>query len=340
VIRSTNYKQNFIAESYFEGSDLDKRIETIVNEVSKETGFLADGQSKTSAWWGSKIIGAFHCSGRYQGKAVVLKVQGVKPNTSEIEMIRSFDKQNQSKLIRPPKLYATIPWSDDKRYEALILEGVGEKKIVNVPTNSDEIKRYFETFREYREKCRNSPWLLKPDKSIGEMIKVRFEKWKQSSSEIYPNHPFKESGDRRLIDRVIKILVKKYGGVEWEFQHGHLSDSDLYGVEGGQIVVLSNLYWSWRAPYYDAIFAYHWHIYHLSDINDMSPELIEEQRKLWLDKIFELFGKDNHLLKLALLERAVAGLNLDALSVDIKNTIAKYLIDKTRSSVEELMKTI
>ena len=69
-------------------------------------------------------------------------------------------------------------------------------------------------------------------------------------------------------------------------------------------------------------------------------EKIEEQRKLWLDKIFELFGKDNRLLKLALLERAVAGLNLDALSLDPKVPIAKYLVEKTRSNVVELMEII
>ena len=172
------------------------------------------------------------------------------------------------------------------------------------------------------------------------MIKIRFEKWRKSSWEIYPNHPLRKKGDVKLIDRVIKILTDKYQGVEWEFQHGHLSDSDFYEVPDGQIVVLSNLYWSWRAPFYDAVFAYHWHIYHLADIKDISLEKIEEQRKLWLDKIFELFGKDNRLLKLALLERAVAGLNLDALSLDPKVPIAKYLVEKTRSNVVELMEII
>jgi hypothetical protein len=332
--------QNFIAESFLQGSDLNKRIGKIIKEISQETGFIADGQTQTSGWWGSKIIGAFHRHGKYQGKAAVLKVQGIKPNTSEIEMIKSFEAQNKSQIIRPPKLYATIPWSDEKRYEALIMEDVGDKKVIDAPTNSDEVKRFFRIFKEYREKCRNCPWLERPGISIGEMIKTRFEKWKKSSLEIYPDHPFRNSDDMQLIDQVIKFLVEKYSGIEWEFQHGHLSDSDLYIEANGQIAVLSNLYWSWRAPFYDAVFAYHWFIYHLADMKEITPEEIEKQRKLWLDKIYELFGKDKGLLKLALLERAIAGLNLDALSVDIKSPVASYLIERTRKNVISLMEEI
>ena len=333
-------KQNYIAESFLQGSDLDKRFDQIILEISNETGFNPSGIISTSNWWGSKTFGAFHCWGKFQNKRAVLKVQGVKPETSEVEMIESFEAQNQSRIIRPPKLYAVIPWSDERKYEALIMEDVGDKKILNEPTNGKEVKRFFETFREYREKCRNKPWLVRPDMSIGEIIRTRFEKWRKSSYEIYPDHPLRRTHDAKLIDQAIGILAEKYRGVDWEFQHGHLSDGDVFEVSGGQVVVLSNLYWSWRAPCYDAIFAYHWFIYHLSEIDGILPEKIEKQKNLWLEEIFRLFGRHNQLLKLALLERAVAGLNLDALSMNPNVPIAKYLVEKTRTDVEELMGTI
>jgi len=335
-----NKSQNYIAEGFLQGLDLDKRFDQIISEISDEIGFIPSGMISTSNWWGSKIFGAFHCWGKFQNKRAVLKVQGVKPETSEIEMIGLFNAQNKSQLIRPPKLYTTIPWSNEKRYEALIMEDVGDKKILNEPTNNKEVKRFFKIFLEYREKCRNKPWLKKPDESIGEMIRTRFEKWRKSSWEIYPNHPLRKKGDVKLIDQAIEILAEKYHGVEWEFQHGHLSDGDLYEISDGQIVVLSNLYWSWRAPFYDAIFAYHWFIYHLVEIDGITPEKIERQRELWLKEIFRLFGKNNRLLRLALLERAAAGLNLDALSVDPKLPIAKYLVEKTRKEVRYLIDEI
>jgi hypothetical protein len=335
-----NKSQNYIAEGFLQGSDLDQRFDQIISEITDETGFILNGTVSTSNWWGSKTFGAFHCWGKFQNKRAVLKVQGVKPETSEIEMIGLFNAQNKSQLIRAPKLYLTIPWSNEKRYEVLVMEDVGDKKILNEPTNNKEIKRFFEIYSEYRKKCRNKPWLLKPGMSIGKMIKARFEKWRKSSLEIYPDHPLRRKDDVKLINRAIEILIEKYRGVEWEFQHGHLSDGDLYKVSGGQIVVLSNLYWSWRAPFYDAIFAYHWFIYHLVEISGITPEKIEGQKKMWLNEIFRLFGKNNILLKLALLERAVAGLNLDALSLNPDFPIAKYLVEKTRTNVMDLIDEI
>jgi hypothetical protein len=70
----------------------------------------------------------------------------------------------------------------------------------------------------------------------------------------------------------------------------------------------------------------------------MSPENIESQRDLWLDKIYELAQApgDIRLIRLALLERAAAGLNLDALSLDPNKPITTYLIKSTRTLVSKL----
>jgi len=43
------------------------------------------------------------------------------------------------------------------------------------------------------------------------------------------------------------------------------------------------------------------------------------------------------LLRLALLERATAGLNLDALSIDPKKPITEYLICQTRENLQMLL---
>lgn len=334
--------QNLISENVFKESDLAEREREVVGEISQETGFRPLKLLGRSSWWGSKHIGAFHYSGEFEGKPATLKVQGVKPTTSEIYMIESFAAQNKSKVIRPPLLYKTLPWDKNKRYEALVMESVGKTKVISVPTNRDEINRFYKLFNEYRKKCRNDPWLEKPFETIAAYTKANFKKWRKASFEIYPKHPLRKAEDKNLIDEAVAILEKGYEGVEWDFQHAHLSDSDLYKA-GDQIVVLSNLYWSWRAPFYDAIFCYHWFMYHLADV-DISPEKVEEQRTLWLDTIHNLFqvqGVENQrLLNLALLERAAAGLNLDALSVKTDKPLAKYLVDSTRIILKNLIEEI
>ena len=83
---------------------------------------MPDKLVSRSAWWGSSEIGAFHYAGEFEGKKAVIKIQGVKPSLSEIYMIDSFTQTNESKIIRPPYLYTHLPWDDQKRYEALVLE--------------------------------------------------------------------------------------------------------------------------------------------------------------------------------------------------------------------------
>lgn len=327
-------KQNTISHGLFDKTNLADRIESIVSELSKTSGFLPIKLISKSAWWGSKEIGAFHYSGKYNGKNVVLKVQGVKPNTSEVLMINSFEKQNKSKIIRPPKIFWSQGWNDEKKYEAFILEQVKSNSIVSVPTNQEEVTKFFKIFDEYRINCLRKAWLQKPSMDIGSNNNEQFNKWREASFKIYPHHELREDSDQLLIDKAINKLKKGYQKVDWEFQHGHLSDGDFYEDEKGRIVVLSNLYWSWRAPYYDLIFAYHWFMYHLSNIDKISEKNVEEQRQLWLEEINKR-ASNKELLELALLERAAAGLNLDALSMNPKKAISKYLVNKTRDFIKK-----
>src|SRR3989344_4771081 len=333
--------QNKISHLFLKGSDLAEREKEILADVSKRTGFAPKKLMDRSSWWTSEEIGAFRYVGEYRGKKAVLKIQGVKPNTSEIYMIKSFQKANKSKILRPPHLYYFLPWDDEKRYEALILEFINGEKIVNCPTNGKELDEFFNLYREYKKNCCHSPWVDKPTFSLSEEIKINFAKWRKARLKLYLVHSFFRKEDEELIDKAISVLTKGYEGIKPRFQHGHFSANDLYKTKNGEVVILSNLYWSWKPPFYDAVFGQHWFIYHLSKLDNINPELIENQRSLWLSEINSLAKteKDKKLLNLALLERAAAGLNLDALSVDPKNPVAKYLVEATRKQVHELIKS-
>lgn len=331
--------QNKISHLFLQGSDLADREKETLKDACKRTGFIPERLMNRSSWWTSKEIGAFRYFGVYKGKKAVLKIQGVKPNMSEAYMINAFKKANKSKIIRPPILYAFLTWDEEKRYEALILEFVDGSIVVNSPTNEKELEDFFNLYSEYRKTCCLDPWIDKPKKSLSEEVKINFEKWKQASQRLYPTHPLREKQDDKLIYQAVDLLVKGYEGVEPIFQHGHFSASDLYRTRNGEVVILSNLYWSWKPPFYDAVFGQHWFVYHLAEIPNINPRLVESQRNLWFSKINSLAttSQDKRLLNLALLERAAAGLNLDALSIDPKNPIAKYLVGTTRKQVKEFL---
>ena len=136
-------EQNVISEKVLKKSDLKQRVGQIVEEVAQETKFEPERLLSESGWWGSEQIGAFHFKGRWQERPAVLKVQGNKPETSEIYMIKSFEEANQSDWIRPPEIYESLPWDDSKEYEALILEDAGDERVVSLPTNREEIDEFF-----------------------------------------------------------------------------------------------------------------------------------------------------------------------------------------------------
>jgi len=333
------YKQNEISQSYLKNkkSDLAIREKKILNEISSKLGFIPQKSGSRSRWWTSKAIGAFTYQGIYEGKKAIIKIQGVKPITSEINLIKSFEKNNQSKIIRPPYLYAYSKWDEKLNYEALVLEDVGHKKVINSPTQKDEIAEFFKIYYEYKNNCLVNPWTLKPKESLSEMTKNSFDSWKKITLDLFPNHPLRQAMDLELINKSIKLLVFNYQNIEPEFMHGHFSANDLIKV-GNEITLRSNLYWSWRNPFRDAVFAYHWFFYYLSSVENITEKQVEEQKSMWLNIFYEIPKNKNEvkLIKLALLERATAGLNLDALSIDPKKKISAYLVSQTRKDVIKL----
>lgn len=332
-----NKKQNEISYIYLRGSDLSQREQEVLKDACEKLRFIPKKITGRSNWWGSKEIWAFFASGMYKNKPAVLKIQGVKPSVSETYMIKSFEKANKSKVIRSPHLYAYLSWNGEKRYEALVLESV-EKRIVQTPTNKEQLDIFFKAYEEYHKNCLGNPWLKKPKYTIPQRISDNFKVWRRASFKLYPTHALREIYDKKLIDKAIEILKKGYQNVDFEFEHGHFSERDLY-QKGPDIVLLSNLYWGWKPPLYDAVFGMHWFMYRLADVKGITLEIIEEQRNLWLSKIESLLRvkANQKFYKLALLERTAAGLNLDALSVDFNRPIAKYLINTTREQINQLL---
>jgi hypothetical protein len=136
-------------------------------------------------------------------------------------------------------------------------------------------------------------------------------------------------------------LTKAWQQEKPEFMHGHFSAEDLIKYKN-QVVLFSNLFWKWKNPFADAVFAYHWFIYSLAKVKDITPEKINAQQKLWLKTIFsvpEIANKKRNkvLVKAALLERAIAGLLVDAFAyIDKENPAAEWLVAFTRKNVKQL----
>ncbi len=330
-----------LQKAYEEGADMSVREKEILDDIVTKTGFTPKEVIWRSSYWGTNKIGAVHYLGEFESQSAVLKIQGVKPEISEIFMIRQFATQNRSKIIRPPKILSTLTWSDSAGYEALIMEYVTGKKVLESKKLQikDNIQVFLRHYLEYRQNCLpKKPWLPKPRQSNwGETV----DKLITTSQKAYPDHPFRQVGDFELVRKVGQLLVGIYSRVSLEFVCGHFSVEDLI-YQGNQVVLFSNLFWKWKYPFYDAVFGYHWFMYELGNIDEITPDQVEQQRELWLSQLLDLpwVRESPHNLRLAkaaLLERAIAGLIIDSFLVDKNKPIAKYLTDSTRNQIKKLV---
>ncbi len=330
--------ENLLEASFRDISDLRERETQLLKDIEESLGFHPTELLSRSQWWGSEVIGAFMYAGIYNGQDAVVKVQGMKPQTSEITMLEGF-AANQSAVVRPPRLLAAKPWDDQRRYEALVIERLTGPKLISRPTNAGEVREFFAMYSDYRQHCRNHPWLTEPKQSLPAMIVRNLDGWQNASHKLYPNHPYRQPGDKSIIQKAAGLLQKGYGDVKPEFQHKHISSDDVFKV-GEQYVLTSNFMWGWGAPYNDAVFAYHWFPYIIGNhVDGLASEDIHSQKDIWLNQIHQLpqSDSDEKMLTLALLERQLAGLVIDSLTIPLEKPLAKFLVDSTRQEVEELI---
>lgn len=316
----------------------------ILDDIISKTGFSSREVIWRSSYWNTKQVGAVLYKGEYEGQPAVLKIQGVKPETSEIYMIEQFTAQNRSKIIRPPHLLFTIPWNDESQYEALITEFAQGKKVLKSQQlqSAENIATFLQMYQEYRANCLPlSPWLEKPDRFD---VKEAVTNYLKQSHKAYPTDPRRKESDDKLVIEATDTLEREYKNVPVEFLHGHFSVEDLI-YQGDEVVLFSNLFWKWSYPYYDAVLGYHWFIYELNHVKGITPKQVEEQRKLWLNALFNLpqvKGSEANirLMKASLLERAVAGVILDSFLVDKDNPIAEYLTESSREQVRSFLEVL
>jgi hypothetical protein len=257
-------------------------------------------------------------------------------------MIQELSKVNTSKKVRAPELYDWMEWSDDRGYELLIMEYVSGRKLVGKPDTADQIKDFFDFLHEYQSHCINNPWLEAPIPSISETIRKSFLDWRTASDRLFPEHKLRESGDDRLINKAIKILMHGYEGVGFEFMHGHLSVNDVVVLDR-ELVMLSNLYWSWRVPFYDAVFAYHWNLLELAGIESVKTSDVDRSRAWWMremEKHVKAKSDDGlRLWQLALLERATVAITIDGLMMK-PTKLARYVMELRRREAWDLIKVL
>ncbi len=317
-------------EDFFKNIDLSGRKEKILKQIAERIDFKPDNKQIWESRYWHKGVGAFNLSGTFTDKngkkyKAILKVQGSKPKISEPEIIEKFNQQNKSKLIKLPRVLFSLPWSDKLGFEVYVFEKVEANFIIkpHEPASKESLEEFFQAYREYKDRALQKPFLPKP-KNLPSYIE-KFKKWRT----IRLDNPLKSyitpEEDKKLLkfaEFISKILQEK----TFEFQHGHLSVYDIK-KKGEKYYLFSNLFWGYYYPLYDSIFAFEWFILGLAHL---PSKTIEKQIDLWLTTIKDALQKSQYVKKtygkkflkyhyIGIVERLIAGLNLDILCVKKEN---------------------
>lgn len=342
------WQQSDVTEMRTQGIDLGPRWQSILEEIVSKTGFSPDRELlRKSEWWKTGKIGAVHCPGFIdeggEKLRTVLKIQGTKPPTSEAIMIEAFQRQNRSKLIRSPKVFVYLSWDEEKQYEAIIMEEVcGKPVMTHHPATDNELDTFFDLYEEYRGNCRGKPWVVRPESwSYKEQVK----RWRAAVEHQAKDDPLRLSEDEDLAEQGIRIIEKNLSASDLEFVHGHFQPGDLIPDGKDRVVLFSNLFWSWRIPFYDAVFGYHWWMLGMEHADNLATEILGKERRRWVDKIFNLSeikenSKNILLVNLALLERAVPALMVDRYMLDFTNPQTSLITENTRKELKRLIEEL
>ena len=304
---------NKIIEKYFTQDDFSQREADVLAQVTAETGFVVEKEIFRGMIYDKSKVGSLIYKGTLNDKPAVLKLQGLKPEVDEGEIVRRFIDQNQSKLVRVPAFYAHKVWTEERGYGYLITEYLDVPKIFEMPfASAEQMQDFTRFYQEYRTSALTRSWIEPETKDSLAFTVRRVDHWRKISE--HKKRLNLEDYTPYLV-RYYPLAVKHLPSIPMVFCHGHLTANDIYHLPDGSFVVLSNLFWSYRPQWYDLAFNIWNCLMHIRDTNYTFEQLLRYVEK-WLsayrdipvvqqDKDFE------RKMNILLLERTMGAILVD-----------------------------
>jgi hypothetical protein len=334
-----------IVEKYFTQNDFSKREKEVLEIATSKTGFIPQVVLFKGMIFDPDKIGSIIYKGIYKGKPAVLKLQGLHPETDEVDILIGFKKQNKSKIVRLPDLYEYQKWNEKDGFGFLVTEYVPYPKIHEMPfPNNEQIKLFCDFYQEYKTKCLNSPFVITDEVNNAKTFVIkRAETWKKISDY---KKVLEKTISREEIEKIVNIyksFMSKHMESKMELMHGHLSSKDIL-YNGKEFVLLSNLYWTYRPELYDLMFNLHWCLEAINDEKFTLDRYVKFVKK-WFKYFYQIpFVKaDDQAIKnihLMLLERTMGAILIDTGSRNEISMADKHLLTIQIDFFNELIKRI
>jgi hypothetical protein len=204
------------------------------------------GEVRRADWIGSLVY-----EGDFQGRDAILKIQGLKPEKEEPQIMARFMAQNKSSIIRAAKIYWHQPWNKKDKFGAFIMEKARSPQIFKYPYASKMQKILFRNFYdEFHIKALKEPWEKVP---VDERTNIQFfQKRIKRLVEERPDIKLPRE-DKERIKQFSDFVDKKIKESVTIFTHGHLGADDIH-FNGKEYIIMSNLAWGYKPECYDLVF--------------------------------------------------------------------------------------
>ncbi len=269
---------NKITEKYFDHRSHGQEA-AIFKKVAAGSGFAPGKEIFRGRIYDKDKIGSLIHEGVYRGRPAVLKLQFLRPELDELDMIGSFNGQNRSGSVRLPVIYEGKRWDAKTGFGYLLMERIEAPPIYKNPLASrEEMEKFLRFYEEYKSKALNKPFFPPSD---GERSSLVFTVLRVSNWARIADSKGELTGEKvRRLEIFFGLADKHLPTIKMRFVHGHLSPDDIFALPSGEFVLMSNLFWSYRPEYYDAAFHLWWSLKSLQDLA-MTPQKVISYIEAW-----------------------------------------------------------
>lgn len=289
---------------------------SMLRQVKEETGFVPEKNLYTHWEFFDKMRIRDKVYEGYdgEGRLSILKLEGIKVNINEIDMIRAFENQNKSTLIRAPKVYFAKKWSAKTGYGFILMEHVGDVPIFNTPfaTHSDQ-DEYIRFYQDYKTRAVTKPFIV--TNAQEKPLNVHFKRIDYHRRMCEAGGRLKLNDYAPYVMRYYYLISRHMNVYDTEFSHTLLFPEHILKQKDGMYVLIDHASWRFTDKWADLSMNI-WRSW--MDIKDNSYtaeqliDLVESWKKAY--KKMQIVQKDpqfDHRFYTLMLDRSISTITAD-----------------------------
>ena len=293
-----------------------------LKEILNKTGFKREKEifrGEIIYTKGAKpVTGSILLKGTYKAKPAVLKIQGLRLESSEVEIIKRFEQQNKSRIIHAPTIYQSEEWNAKRGYGFFIMEFVNAPHIYSLPfATSAQMKDFSRFYQEYKTKAITKPWIKLETSNIYSNAQLNdasplsavinaVEKWRKNA-EAKGRLRFEDYAPYLI--RFYPIAARYVPVMKIEFMHRELTQQHIFKLDDGTYKLFSNILWGYRLQWSDLAYNIWFNLLNIKGNSYTADEVIDYTEK-WVNiyKMMPIVKRDENFeqkMNFLLTERAI-----------------------------------